>query len=228
MNGPTSTSERDEALATRLRAIGVVPVVQLPDPSVALPLVDALTAGGIPCLEVTFRAAGAADAIAAIRRERPAMLVGAGTVLSVDQADTAVDAGAQFVVSPGTNPRIVERVLERGVPMIPGVATPSEIEANLERGLRLLKFFPAEALGGTGFLRGVRGPFADVGFVPSGGVTAANLADYLAEPNVVAVGGSWIASVTVLADKDFATIERAARDAVGIIRASRAETRTAT
>src|SRR2546430_3026888 len=144
------------ALLDQIAAIGIVPVVQLPRPELAVPLVEALEAAGLPCLEITFRAEGAAQAIAAIRAARPAALVGAGTVLTVEQADAAIEAGAQFIVSPGTNARVVAHVLQRGGRMIPGVATPSEIEANLERGLRLLKFFPAEALGGPAFLRSVR------------------------------------------------------------------------
>lgn len=164
-----------DQLTDRLRTAGVVPVVQLPDPALAVPLADALSEGGIRCLEVTFRAAGAAEAIAAIRSSRPDVLVGAGTVLTTEQADAALGAGAQFIVSPGTNPRVVEHVLSRGGRMLPGIATPSEIEANLERGLQLMKFFPAQALGGVSFLRSMQGPFRGVGFVPSGGVTAANL-----------------------------------------------------
>ncbi len=205
-------------LTDQLRAAGVVPVVQLPDPTLAVPLADALTQGGLCCLEVTFRAAGAADAIGAIRSARPEVLVGAGTVLTIEQADAALDAGAQFIVSPGTNPRVVEHVLGRGGQMLPGIATPSEIEANLERGIRLLKFFPAEALGGVAFLRSVQGPFQGVGFVPSGGVTAANITAYLALANVVAVGGTWIAPVATLEALDFETVARTARDAASTIR----------
>ena len=134
-------------LAVRLHAVGIVPVVQLPSPELGLPLAEVLAAAGIPCLEITFRAGGAAHAIDAIRARRPDILVGAGTVLTIEQADAAIDAGAQFIVAPGTNPRVVAHVLGRGAPMIPGVATPSEIEANLERGVGLLKFFPAEAMG---------------------------------------------------------------------------------
>jgi 2-dehydro-3-deoxyphosphogluconate aldolase / (4S)-4-hydroxy-2-oxoglutarate aldolase len=216
-----SFRDQEHDLSTVLRAVGIVPVVQLPEPGLALPLVDALVGAGLPCLEVTFRAVGAAEAIAAIRHSSKDVLVGAGTVLSIEQADAALDAGAQFIVSPGTNPRVVTHVLERGAAMIPGVATPSEIEANLARGLGLLKFFPAEAMGGTSFLRAVRGPFPTVEFVPSGGVTASNLSVYLAQPNVVAVGGTWIAPAGALAAGDFAAIERAAREAVASVRASR-------
>jgi len=208
-------------LSRRIAAIGIVPVVQLPRPELAVPLAETLADAGLPCLEVTFRAEGAAQAIAAIRAARPDVLVGAGTVLTIEQADAAIDAGAQFIVSPGTNPRVVAHVVERGAHMIPGVATPSEIEANLERGLRLLKFFPAEALGGPGFLRSVQGPFDAAQFIPSGGVTPDKLASYLALGNVPAVGGTWIAPVAALESADFEAIARRAREAADLVRDAR-------
>lgn len=214
-------SEREEDLAARLRAVGVVPVVQLPDAALAVPLAEVLAGAGLPCLEVTFRTAGAATAIAAIRAAHPDILVGAGTVLTVDQADAALDAGAAFIVAPGTNPRVVAHVLERGGRMMPGIATPSEIEANLERGIRLLKFFPAEALGGVAFLRSVQGPFRGVEFVPSGGVTASNLRAYLELPNVAAVGGTWLAPVSALESRDLEAVARAAREAAAVVRDAR-------
>jgi 2-dehydro-3-deoxyphosphogluconate aldolase/(4S)-4-hydroxy-2-oxoglutarate aldolase len=200
-----------------LGRVGVIPVVTLPEFTLAVRLVDVLAEAGLPCIEVAFRAPRAAEAIAAIRSQRPQVLVGAGTVLTVEQADAALDAGAFFIVAPGTNPRVVEHVLARGGVMLPGVATPSEIEGNLERGLRLMKFFPAEALGGVAFLTSVHGPFQDVAFVPSGGISAANLRDYLALPNVVAVGGSWIAPLAALQAGDLEAVRRAAVEAVTIV-----------
>jgi 2-dehydro-3-deoxyphosphogluconate aldolase / (4S)-4-hydroxy-2-oxoglutarate aldolase len=214
-------SEQGDDLAVRLRAVGVVPVVQLPDPALAVPLAELLAEAGLPCLEVTFRAAGAATAIAAIRAARPDILVGAGTVLTVEQADAALDAGAEFIVAPGTNPRVVAYVLERGGRMVPGIATPSEIEGNLERGIRLLKFFPAEALGGVAFLRGVRGPFRGVEFIPSGGITASNLRAYLDLPNVAAAGGTWIAPVAALESRNLGAVAHAAREASAVVRDAR-------
>jgi 2-dehydro-3-deoxyphosphogluconate aldolase / (4S)-4-hydroxy-2-oxoglutarate aldolase len=208
---------KETDLSRRIASIGIVPVVQLPRPELAVPLADTLADAGLPCLEVTFRAQGAAQAIAAIRAARPDVLVGAGTVLTVEQADAAIEAGAQFIVSPGTNPRVVAHVLERGAHMIPGIATPSEIEANLERGLRLLKFFPAEALGGPAFLRSVQGPFEAARFIPSGGVTQDNMASYLALANVPAVGGTWIAPASALESEDFTAIERRAREATNLV-----------
>ena len=142
--------------------------------------------------EVTFRTSAAAEGIAAIRREVPQMLVGAGTVLTTDQANAAIQAGAQFVVSPGSNGKIIDRVLAAGVAMIPGVATPSEIEAAMERGLNVLKFFPAEALGGIAMLKALSGPYSQIKFVPTGGISANNMKDYLHQKNVLAVGGSWM------------------------------------
>ena len=215
-----SLVEWDEYLAS----VGVVPIVSLRDPDLAVPLVDVLVEAGLPCVEITFRAAGAERAIAAVRAERPHVLVGAGTVLTVEQADAALDAGAHFLVAPGTNPRIVDHVLRRGGRIVPGIATPSEIELNLERGLKVLKFFPAEALGGTGFLRSVGGPFPDVTFVPSGGVSASNFRDYMALPNVRAVGGTWIAPQVVLDQGDLATVSRIARAAAAAVRELRPTT----
>jgi 2-dehydro-3-deoxyphosphogluconate aldolase / (4S)-4-hydroxy-2-oxoglutarate aldolase len=208
-------------LGAVLGSHGVVPVIQLPDPALAVPLAGALVAGGLPCIEVTFRAAGAADAIAAIAAERPDVLVGAGTVLTIAQADAAIAAGARFIVAPGTNPRVVEHVLACGVPMLPGVATPSEVEANLERGIAVMKLFPAEVLGGIGLLKALAGPYRAARFVPTGGVTPGNLGEYLALPNVAACGGTWIAPVKTLEARDLARVEATAREAVAIVAAAR-------
>jgi 2-dehydro-3-deoxyphosphogluconate aldolase/(4S)-4-hydroxy-2-oxoglutarate aldolase len=179
-------------LETRLRTAGVVAVVRPPAPSLAESLAAILLDAGLGAIEVTFRAAGAPEAIARIRERVPGMLVGAGTVLTADQAREALAAGAQFVVTPGSTAAVIEVVLAAGTPMIPGVATPTEVEAALARGLQLLKLFPAEVLGGIAMLRALRGPYPDVRFVPTGGVSAGNLGAYLGEPNVVAVGGSWL------------------------------------
>jgi 2-dehydro-3-deoxyphosphogluconate aldolase/(4S)-4-hydroxy-2-oxoglutarate aldolase len=205
-------------LADKLRLVSVVPVVTLPDPSAAVRLADVLSEEGLPCLEVAFRAPGAADAIRAVREERPDILVGAGTVLTIDQASAALAAGAQFVAAPGTNARVIEHVIERGGRMVPGVGTASEIEANLERGLLLLKFFPAEALGGTRFLSSVHGAFPDVEFFPTGGITAQNLGPYLSLPFVVAVGGTAITPRRVLEAGDFDAVRHAAREVVAAAR----------
>jgi 2-dehydro-3-deoxyphosphogluconate aldolase/(4S)-4-hydroxy-2-oxoglutarate aldolase len=204
-----------------IAACGVVPVVRLPRVELAVPLAETLRDAGLACLEVTFRAAGAAEAIRSIRRAVPDVLVGAGTVLTVRQAAEALDAGATFIVAPGTSPAVVESVLAAGAAMLPGVATPSEIEANLGRGLSTMKLFPAEVLGGAAFLRAVHGPYPAVRFVPTGGISAANLADYLALPNVAAVGGTWIAPSDRLEAGDLDAVARAAAEAVAIVVAAR-------
>lgn len=171
---------------------GIIPVIKLERVEDAVPLARALLEGGIPVAEVTFRTEAAAAGIAAIRRELPQMLVGAGTVLTTEQAAAAIGSGAQFVVAPGSNGRVIEGVLAADIPMIPGVATPSEIEAALERGLRVLKLFPAEVLGGIAMLKALAGPYPQVRFVPTGGISASNLKSYLQQKNVLAVGGSWM------------------------------------
>ena len=178
-------------LEERLRAAGVVTVVRPPAPDLAEALARALLEAGIGVIEVTFRAARAPAPIERNRTTVPGMLVGAGTVLNRAQAREALDAGAAFIVAPGSSPDVIETVLDAGAAMIPGVATPSEIEANLARGLTLLKLFPAEVIGGVAMVRALRGPYPDVRFVPTGGIGPANLAAYLAQPNVVACGGSW-------------------------------------
>lgn len=184
--------KRFEHIYNKIGEAGIIPVIKLHRVEEAIPLAQALLAGGIPVAEVTFRTEAAAGGIAAIRREFPQMLVGAGTVLTTEQASSAIEAGAQFVVSPGSNGKIIDRVLESGVAMIPGVATPTEIEAAMEKGLRVVKFFPAEALGGIAMLKALAGPYPQMKFVPTGGISADNMRDYLQQKNVLAVGGSWM------------------------------------
>ena len=198
----------------RLKAAGVVPVVKLKDIAQAEALADAFCAGGIPCAEITFRAAGAAEVIRRMLEKHPEMLIGAGTVLTVAQAKEALDAGAQFIVAPGTNPRVVDYVLQRGGVMLPGVMTPTEIEAAMAWGLDTLKFFPAEAAGGVKMLKSFAGPYAGVRFVPTGGITPENLADYLALPCVAACGGTYIAPEKLLQAGDFAAITEICRKTV--------------
>ena len=184
--------EKFAEIYNRIGKAAIIPVIKLERVEEAVPLARSLLAGGIPVAEVTFRTSAAAEGIAAIRREVPQMLVGAGTVLTTDQANAAIQAGAQFVVSPGSNGKIIDRVLAAGVAMIPGVATPSEIETAMERGLNVLKFFPAEALGGIAMLKSLSGPYSQIKFVPTGGISANNMKDYLHQKNVLAVGGSWM------------------------------------
>jgi 2-dehydro-3-deoxyphosphogluconate aldolase/(4S)-4-hydroxy-2-oxoglutarate aldolase len=201
--------------------LGLVPVVEIPDAALAGPLGQALLAGGLPCAEITFRTSSAAAAIAVLRRECPDLLVGAGTVLTPAQVDAAADAGAAFIVAPGFNPVTLERARARGLPMIPGVCTPTEIEQALSHGVDVLKFFPAEAAGGVAFLRAVSAPYKNVRFIPTGGVSASNLASYLALPQVLACGGSWMVSQGLLLRGDFEAIRRLTSEAVSVAAAAR-------
>jgi 2-dehydro-3-deoxyphosphogluconate aldolase / (4S)-4-hydroxy-2-oxoglutarate aldolase len=177
---------------------GIVPVVVLTDPAAADPLATALLHGGLRCAEVTFRTDAAVDAIKAMAAH-PELLVGAGTVLTPAQVDQAVEAGARFIVSPGFSAAVVTHCRERGVPVFPGVATPTEIQMALEAGLDTVKFFPAEQLGGAPMVKALSAPFRGVRFIPTGGVTTANLRDYLALPSVLAVGGTWMVAPDLLA-----------------------------
>lgn len=197
----------------------IVPICSLPDASCASAVGDALLAGGLPVAEVTFRTAAAEEAIRTLSA-RGDLLVGAGTVLTVEQADRAIDAGAQFVVAPGLNPKVVTHCLDRGVCMAPGVATPTDIERALELGLEVLKYFPAGAFGGIATIKAVSAPYGSVRFIPTGGVSAANLAEYLAFPKVLACGGSWIVRKEFLQEGDYDEITRRAREAVDIAKAT--------
>ena len=201
--------------------LGLVPVVEIPDAALAGPLGQALLAGGLPCAEITFRTSSAAAAIAVLRRECPDLLVGAGTVLTPAQVDAAADAGATFIVAPGFNPATLERARARRLPMIPGVCTPTEIEQALSHGVDVLKFFPAEAAGGVAFLRAVSAPYKNVRFIPTGGISASNLASYLALPQVLACGGSWMVSKGLLLRGDFEAIRRLTSEAVSVAAAAR-------
>ncbi len=194
----------------------VVPVVEIPRVEDAVPLATALIEGGLPCAEITFRTAAAAAAIAAISAALPAFLVGAGTVLTVPQAEEAVAAGARFLVSPGLDDAVVGYARDNGVAMLPGVCTPSEIARAMSHGLDLMKFFPAEALGGLSYLKAVAAPFGAVSFVPTGGIGPTNLSAYLEHPQVVACGGSWMVKRQTIADGDFAAITRLTAEAVAL------------
>jgi 2-dehydro-3-deoxyphosphogluconate aldolase / (4S)-4-hydroxy-2-oxoglutarate aldolase len=205
----------------RIGAAGVLPVVELPGGADPVALVDALAAGGIDVVEITLRTAGALAAIRLIRRERPHTLVAAGTVLDADQADAAIDAGAQLVVSPGFSAAVVSRAATRGTPVLPGAVTPTEVELGRGEALGAFKFFPAEAAGGVPFLAALAGPYPAIRFVPTGGIDASNLATYLALPNVLACGGSWLASRSLLAAGQFETVARLAVEASAIVRSSR-------
>jgi 2-dehydro-3-deoxyphosphogluconate aldolase / (4S)-4-hydroxy-2-oxoglutarate aldolase len=213
--------ESTATLVTRLRAVGLVPVVELPRAEDAVPLAGALLEGGLSCVEITLRTPGAVEGIAAIHRAYPEMLLGAGTVLSILQLEAAIGAGADFAVAPGTNPEVVEASLVRGLPILPGVCTPSEIETARALGIRTLKVFPSELLGGAAYLRALCGPYRDVTFVPTGSITPATLPGYLAIPQVLACGGSWMVKPEMIAAGNFAGIRELAANAVQCVRDAR-------
>jgi 2-dehydro-3-deoxyphosphogluconate aldolase/(4S)-4-hydroxy-2-oxoglutarate aldolase len=194
----------------------IVPVIAIESVAHALPLADALLAGGLPIIEVTFRTAAALDVIRLLARERPQLLVGAGTVLDPATVDAAAEAGARFALAPGCSPATVQRACEIGLPFVPGVQTPSEVELALSLGCTTLKFFPAEAAGGVQMLEALHGPYKHTGvkFVPTGGVSPANLASYLACGAVAAIGGTWLAKASDMAEGRFDEIAARAREAV--------------
>ncbi len=197
---------------------GVVPVVVLDDAKDALPLADALLEGGLPLAEVTFRTDAAEESIRQMTKQHPEMLIGAGTVLSAEQANRAVSAGAKFIVSPGTNPEVVEFCLDNNIPVTPGVCTPSEVEAGLGFGLDVLKFFPAEQAGGVAFIKALSAPYRNVKFMPTGGISPSNLKDYLACPAVLACGGSWMVKGQLIKDGNFTEITRLCKEARSLVK----------
>ena len=201
----------------RLRNAGVVPVVVLERAEDALPAARAMLAGGVDVMEITFRTAAAAEAIRNVAAECPEMLVGAGTVLTVEQCEKAVALGAKFIVSPGFDAEIVDWCVERGVAVAPGCVTPTEIMAALKRGLSVVKFFPAGIYGGLKAMKALAAPFGQVKFIPTGGVSADNLAEYAAAPFVCAVGGSWLCPKKEIAAGNFEAVERLCREAHSIL-----------
>jgi 2-dehydro-3-deoxyphosphogluconate aldolase / (4S)-4-hydroxy-2-oxoglutarate aldolase len=213
---PGSAGPAAIAASARLTRHPVIPVIVIEDANDAEPLAEALLAGGLDLIEVTLRTAAAAAALERIVRRFPEMLVGAGTVVTPEQAQLCLDLGVSFGVAPGFNPATVRRFAECGVPFLPGVVTPSEIESAFAHGCRLMKFFPAEAAGGTEMLRALAGPYEPLGlrFCPTGGVSLDNMNGYLSLPSVFAVGGSWLASKRQIADKQWSVITRQTREAL--------------
>jgi 2-dehydro-3-deoxyphosphogluconate aldolase/(4S)-4-hydroxy-2-oxoglutarate aldolase len=196
---------------------GIVPVVALHDADAACALADALCEGGLPCAEITLRTEAALDSIRALAG-RDKFLLGAGTVHSVDQAKASVDAGARFIVTPGFNPRTVSWCIENQVPVFPGIATPSDLEMALEHGLEVLKFFPAEALGGVKTLKALSGPYHTLRFIPTGGIGPGNLVEYLQLPCVLACGGSWMVKAELLASGAWDEVTRLTAEALALAR----------
>jgi len=206
-----------DKIIDKISAMGVVPVVAIENASDAVGLGDALIEGGLPCAEITFRTAAAASAIRTLCNSHPGILVGAGTILTKSDAETAVDAGASFVVTPGFDGDLVDWCLNQRIPVIPGVMTPTDINAAINRKLNVLKFFPAEAAGGIKTLKAISGPYGNIKFVPTGGITLGNLEEYLSLPNVVACGGSWLVKKDQISSGEFDTIESLVREAVQLV-----------
>ena len=201
----------------KISAMGVIPVVAIENASDAGGLGNALIEGGLPCAEITFRTAAAASAIRTLCNSHPGILVGAGTVLTKSDAEIAVDAGASFVVTPGFDGDLVDWCLDQSIPVIPGVMTPTDINAAINRKLNILNFFPAEAAGGVNTLKAISGPYGSIKFVPTGGITLGNLEAYLSLPNVVACGGSWLVQKDQISSGEFDTIESLVREAVQLV-----------
>lgn len=205
----------------KIQEIGIVPVVVLDDVKDAKSLAQALCEGGLPCAEVTFRTPAAEESIRIMSEDFPQMLVGAGTVLTTEQVDRAVAAGAKFIVSPGLNPRIVKYCVEKGIPITPGCSSASDIEVALENGLEVVKFFPAEPAGGLNMIKALAAPYVGVKFMPTGGINATNVREYLAYDRILACGGSWMVKNDLIKAGDYAKITELVKEAVEIVKESR-------
>ncbi len=212
-----------DKISQQIGKMGIIPVMALEDANQAVPLGEALLAGGLPCAELTFRTTAASEAIYKMSQAYPEMLVGAGTVLTVAQAKEAVAAGASYILAPGFDPEIVDWCLAHNTLVLPGVMTPTDIGLAVKKGVKLLKFFPAVAAGGAAALKSMSGPFIGVKFVPTGGINAHNLADFLQLPMVHACGGSWLVKKQLINAGSFAEITRLTEEAVAIVRKVREE-----
>lgn len=206
------------AVLEKLKNIGIVPVVVLDDARDAAGLAEALIKGGLPCAEVTFRTSAAEESIRIMSETYPDMLVGAGTVLTIDQVNRAVKAGARFIVSPGCNPEVVNYCLHLGIPVTPGVQTPSEIEQALSLGLDVVKFFPAEPAGGLKMIKAIAAPYTTLSFMPTGGINEKNVREYLAYDRVLACGGSWMVKKDLIKAGAFDRITALVREAAAIVK----------
>lgn len=202
------------AVIEELGKIGIVPVIALDDAKDAEPLAKALIEGGLPAAEVTFRTAAAEESIKIMSEKFPELVVGAGTVLTPEQADRAMNAGAKFIVSPGLNPKVVKHCLDKGYPIVPGTSNPSDVEVAIELGLDVVKFFPAEAAGGLNMIKSMAAPYTQMKFMPTGGINAGNLKTYLDFNKIVCCGGSWMVKKDLVAVGDFEGIKNLTREAV--------------
>ena len=197
----------------RFEDFGVVPVVVLDDVKDALPLAKALTEGGLPCAEITFRTEAAEESIKVMAEAYPDMVVGAGTVLTIEQVDAAVKAGAKFIVSPGFDPEIVDYCLEKEIPIFPGCVTPSEVAQAVKRGLKVVKFFPAEPAGGVAMIKAMAAPYHQLRFMPTGGIGTQNLKDYLEFDKIICCGGSWMVKADLIKNGEFEKICKLTKEA---------------
>lgn len=204
-----------------LRNTGIIPVIKIDSAETAVPMAKALSNGGIHAAEVTFRTPAAAESIKRIADALPDMFVCAGTILTVAQAELAVQSGAKAIISPGLNPDVVTWCLQHDVAVYPGCATPSEVETAIRLGLTTVKLFPAEVVGGIGMLKALSGPYAEMKFMPTGGIHPQNVKDYLMLPNVIACGGSWLCPESLLNEKNFDAIEKIAKDAADLVKSVR-------
>ena len=202
----------------KIQKIGIVPVVVLNDAKDAEPLAKALCNGGLPCAEVTFRTDAAEESIRIMSEKYPEMLVGAGTVLTTEQVDRAVAAGAKFIVSPGLNPKIVKYCVEKNIPITPGTTNPRDIEQAIENGLEVVKFFPAEPAGGLKMIKAMAAPYTGLKFMPTGGINATNVKEYLAYDKILACGGSWMVKGSLVEAGEFDKIEAMTKEAVEIVK----------
>lgn len=202
----------------QVAACGIVPVVVLDDVEQAVPTARALLKGGINAMEITFRTAAAKGSIARVAAEVPEMIVGAGTVINVEQLHDAVEAGAKFVVSPGSDADVIKEAAKLNVPIVPGVVTPSEIILGLKLGIKIFKFFPAESYGGLKTIKALCGPFPQIKFIPTGGISQSNVADYLKNPKIQAVGGSWMVSKDMINAGDFEGIAQKSKEATDLFK----------
>lgn len=210
-------------IAEQFYEYGVVPVVVLEDVKDALPLAKALTEGGLPCAEVTFRTEAAEGSIRQMSEKYPDMLVGAGTVLTIEQVDRAVQAGAKFIVSPGFDPEIVDYCLGKNIPVFPGCITPSEVAQAAKRGMKVVKFFPAEQAGGVSMIKAMAAPYTMMKFMPTGGINAKNLKEYLEYDKIICCGGSWMVKGDMIRNGEFDKIKELTKEAVELAAAIRAE-----
>ena len=202
----------------QFKKIGIIPVVVLDDAKDAEPLGRALMEGGLPCAEITFRTAAAEESIRIMSQKFPDMLVGAGTVLTTAQVDRAVAAGAKFIVSPGINPKVVDYCVKKNIPITPGTCNPSNVETALEFGLDVVKFFPAEAAGGLNYIKAIAAPYTGVQFMPTGGINAENVKDYLKYDRIIACGGSWMVKGDLIKNGNFDKIKELTAEAANIVK----------